>query len=358
MEPLFKELHYPALNKYKFKRYLSLIDDIDTNSREFDKEVLKISHPITLENIKKSLPSKGRFLIDCGSPFPTDTLFIPSSENSAPYLFVTLSGARSRSVLEANFNRWSYYTYLNGHMLSFLDPMLSKYPDLLLGWFYGTESFNLLAQLAEIIETFAKSLNIDNQHIIFWSSSGGGSAALYLTAIIQGSSCLVYNPQIFLEEWPYAPEFTSITGIDLKKKDIFHRNNVAALMRQNTTSNFFIIGNVRGKNDFNGQLQKFANLFDIYPSIGITQKKNIVLGTVSVESERPHAAFESKELIVFLLYFLQKILENAPLTSQDNLLFQGVSQLWNSHHKTKSTIGILRQRISRQTGNINLQTNI
>lgn len=351
MEPLFKEIHYPALNKYRFRKYTLLIDELNTTSRMCNKKILKTCYPITLESIRNNLPPKGRYLIDCNSPFPTDTLFIPSSENTAPYLFITLSGARGRSS-EARFSRWSYYTYLNGHMLSFLDPMLSKYSDLLLGWFYGTESFNLLAQIAEIIKTFAKNLNIDNQHIIFWSSSGGGSAALYLTAIIQGSSCLVYNPQFFLEEWPYAPEFMSITGIDLKKTDIFQRNNVVTLMQKNTESKFFIIGNIRGKNDFNGQIQKFANLFNMRPSIGITQKKNITLGTINVDTLHPHGAFETKEFIVFLLYFLQKILENSPLTIQDNLLFQGVSQIWNSHYKTQTTIGLLKQQLPEQKGNI------
>lgn len=93
-------------------------------------------------------------------------------KKQSKYLYVILNGALTGR--KPQFNRWSYYSFLDGSVLDIADPMYEKYEGLELGWYYGNNEENLRVYLAEYIRKIAEYLHVKYTDIIVWGSSGGG----------------------------------------------------------------------------------------------------------------------------------------------------------------------------------------
>lgn len=345
MHTLSRIIDYPECSSYNYDSYFKIITNITNKSCKIDKSLIADNNLlINIEELNEKIPESSRFIIDCHNEFLQDTLFV--RQGDAPYLFVSLTGARNDINTLGSFRRWSYYPYYNGHMLSFLDPMFRKFSTLKLGWYYGTESFNLLQQLANIILIFAKHLNIENKNIVFFASSGGGTAALYLSSIIENSNCIAYNPQIFLTNWPYSNMFTKITGINLYNEDKFKRNNIVSLLLNNKKSKYFIIQNIQSKLDYSGQILNLAKVLDMKLKYGIVKKDNIYVGLINVPSKTPHSAFESRSILFLMNFFMQNIMQNMEITPLEESMFLGMAELWAEHHTNMETIVQLRKKVN------------
>lgn len=345
MHTISRIIDYPECSSYNFNSYSKLVTSITNKLRKIDKDLITNDGAlINIEELNEKIPESSRLVIDCHNDFLQDTVFV--RQGNAPYLFVTLTGARNDINTLGSFRRWSYYPYYNGHMLSFLDPMFRKFPTLKLGWYYGTESFNLLQQLANIILIFAKHLNIENKNIIFFASSGGGTAALYLSSIIENSNCIAYNPQIFLTNWPYSNTFTKITGINLYKEDKFKRNNIVSLLLNNKKSKYFILENIQSEHDYSGQILKLSKELDIKLKYGIVSKDNIYIGLINVPSKTPHSAFESRNILFLMNFFMQNIMQNKEITPLEESMFLGFAELWAEHHTNMEKIVQLRKEVN------------
>ena len=343
MQTLSRIIDYPECSSYNYDSYSKIITNIKNESRNVDKSLIVDNDvSISIEELNEKIPDSSRFIIDCHNEFLQDTVFI--KQGDVPYLFVTLTGARNDINTLGSFSRWSYYPYYNGHMLSFLDPMFRKFSTLKLGWYYGTESFNLLQQLANIILIFAKHLNIENKNIIFFASSGGGTAALYLSSIIENSNCIAYNPQIFLTDWPYSNIFMKITGINLYNKDKFKRNDIVSLLLNNKNSKYFIIQNIQSELDYSGQILNLAKVLDVKLKYGIVNKDNIYIGLINVKSKRAHSAFESRSILFLINFFMYNIMKNKKITHLEESMFLGLAELWAEHHTNKEAIVKLREK--------------
>ena len=168
-------------------------------------------------------------------------------KKDSPYLFTFLNGGNSGN--NPCFYRWSYYKFLDGNYLNIADPMYRIHKDLILGWNYGNANVSFRKLIAEIVAHLARLLMIQNENIIFSSSSGGGSAVLDCANYIRGSKTISINPQIVLSEWPYVEEFERITKVNLKEDSTYNRNDGVSLLIDNNDNYHLLVMNIRDERD-------------------------------------------------------------------------------------------------------------
>lgn len=109
-------------------------------------------------------------------------------------LVVTFHGLLDRRKFKIpRFERARMTEPFGTSCLYWADPSLWLDRDLKLAWFTGSGSLDLFEIIAERTTSVAKAIGA--KRIIFTGSSGGGFAALQASALVPGSTALVFNPQ-------------------------------------------------------------------------------------------------------------------------------------------------------------------
>ena len=292
---------------------------------------------IGIENIKE-IPN-GRFQIKYqGVVF--DCLF--HLKEHMP-LYVVLSGAKANNPPE--FRRWSWHNVFNGSMLCIADPSYMQNDKLYLGWYYGTKSHCYRKMIADIVLKIANFLKVENNDVYFYGSSGGGTAAIHCAGLIQNSTAIAINPQIFLELYHYAPTFRQLTGIDLAKEDPWHRQDVSYFLLNSPKSNFILIENLQSEDDtvqFYALEKKLGASF----KYGITRLNNlgIWLYDANTQNSPTHNAQEDQTLY-FAIDYLAKSMKTC--TDWDHLeeLYLVISELWRTQWQLRDSLALQKKNI-------------
>lgn len=295
---------------------------------KIEKELIT-QNPICADNLENlNLDAQHRFYTDINGYHYEFFLY----KKESPKLYIIFGGARTYNGKKRDvpyFNRWSYYSFLDGNLLIIEDPMFYKYNDLLLGWFYGTDKENGCREgLTQLIQDIIKFLGISNDNVVFYSSSGGGTVAIYMASRFESSTAITLNPQIDLVQWSYAEKFTQITGIDLQKKDKWHRNDIVSQIKGATKSNFVILINEESDCD-KAQLAAFAKKYNCMPSRGLNQYGNLIIWLYKAKALMPHTAFETRELIWPIIY-LGNILKQKQDIKAYRELYALIGDLWSN----------------------------
>ena len=227
------------------------IDKFRMDSFQYDENLL-IDTDIKLNFHDFKNAPNGRFFIPYKN-IDFDCLFKKNHESNR--LYVLFSGARQENMPPV-FTRWSYCMYVNGSMLNIDDPMCKLNQKLELRWYYGTETESYCDYIVEIVEEFAKQNGFKD--IVFFSSSGGGYAALYCACKLDGSMAVAINSQFDLSSYSYAGVIEKITGLNLNKEDKFRRNNLSELIVNADYSKFLLIENCESQPDM-VQLNSFLS---------------------------------------------------------------------------------------------------
>ena len=220
-------------------------------------------------------------------------------------LYVFLDGARSRNRGTSlaplpNYISWSWYPKIEANILCFEDPMYYTFPDLHLGWFFGTEHQDYRKLLGEVIDRIACQLDIRRENIVLYGRSGGGTAALFTAQYLPGCTAVGVNPQINLTAYSYYPSFQSITGLDLTKESLFCRTDLISCIRQHPETHYIVLGNLLSSEDMSHHVIPLCNQLNILPSYGATRKENVIVWLFqALGPSSPHNSFEN--LIVFQL---------------------------------------------------------
>ena len=197
-------------------------------------------------------------------------------------LYVMFDGSRSRSggrdlAPLPSFSRWSWHKQMDASLVSIEDPMFYTFPQCTLGWYYGTKDEDYRQYCAQCIGKIADLLHIENEDIILYGSSGGGTAAIGVSRYLPGCSVVAINPQIFLDMYPYSEELEKITDMRLRTEaDRFIRNDNCRIIRENPGSMYFLVENVRSDGDYVTQFRTFCKNAGINPGFGIEKNGNIV----------------------------------------------------------------------------------
>jgi hypothetical protein len=127
---------------------------------------------------------------------PFGDLVIPAMarHTDGDFLAVTFNGAFNRARGELPFfNRVTTWLERTEPFLLFSDPVLALDPNLQLGWYAGTMTTDPTSAMAEMIRIVQGST--DTNRVCFQGASGGGFAALQMSARFPGSLAFVCAPQ-------------------------------------------------------------------------------------------------------------------------------------------------------------------
>lgn len=245
---------------------------------------------------------------------------------SSNRMFIVFDGAITnlKEHDQPQFNRWSWCPVMDGIMLNIEDPMYYMFPNLKLGWFYGTDQLDLRNVLYKVISSYVQYFNISNNNLFFYSSSGGGTVAIHMASMFKGSSAITINPQLFLNEWEYATKFEKVTSTKLSDD---YRLDIVKQIQSSPESTFIVAENVFSNDDCE-QLQLLKKSMNIDPVYGLNEYGNLVLWLYSGRYYKPHNAQEDKRFY-FSLLFLAKVkkqnLSVGPLRS----LYMFITELWD-----------------------------
>lgn len=253
-------------------------------------------------------------------------------------LYVMLNGDVGEfSINGPVFNRWSYYKFCGGSILSIADPMLDMYPDLHLGWYYGNKEINFRKLLAEFVKIITDILQIGQKDIVFCGSSAGGAPVFECASYISGAKAVAINPQIVLEEYYYAEEFTRITGNNLwvEGEQSDHRCNALYYIKNHDKNPYIIIDNIRSQNDMR-QIENIRNSLNIEVHYGLNVYDNLIMWLYDADVApvfNPHSACENYCIWFWIEYLVNHI--NRDACKELGPIYRLVNEFWHEHWLTR-----------------------
>lgn len=142
-------------------------------------------------------PSAARFRSDFGENRFLDALLV-SKQSSI--LVVSFHGAINRQKVSLpRFERLATLKHLNVSSMYFGDPGMWTSDSLSISWYTGWLKSGVQETIATEISRAASRLGC--QRIVIVGDSGGGFAALQISALIAGSLCVAFNPTTTLHNY-------------------------------------------------------------------------------------------------------------------------------------------------------------
>lgn len=228
------------------------------------------------------------------------------AKGEAKRLYVIFNGSRDIPKPPAKYRmnapRFSYSHMFAGNFLFIDDPMFYIYPKINLGWYYGYRDLPFLLVIDVFIMILINKLGVEASRVTFFSSSGGGYAALVAACYFPNSLSVSINPQLTLHDFRSYKNFKENTGLDLQEEDKFLRNDMAALIHK-SQSHHVIIVNSKDNVDMTQQLLPVCQKLDIQPKYGVTVKNNLVVWLYNAEGvPSTHTSFETRPLFLAIMH--------------------------------------------------------
>lgn len=326
---------FQFMENMQFDNYESFKERIDNaRSRMLSKDYSLLSdRQIDIDIDSVAGISNGRFNIEYNDIL-FECFFYYKSKSR---LYVFLNGALTDEPPQ--FKRWSYYSFLDGSILNIADPMYRLYDNLALGWYYGNKDCDFRIYITEIVKKIAQILCISDENIIFFGSSGGGAAAIECAALLNEAKGVSINPQIVLEEYTYAKEFSRITGVDLKNDDKWHRNDALYWLNTNTKSSHILIFNLRSRLDME-QVENICRMLNITVCYGLNVFKDLVIWIYDAEC-LPYVSGHSAQEFYCIMFVIEYMIKNIDLVknkSTDEDFFRLINELWYNHWQQEKKI--------------------
>jgi hypothetical protein len=186
-------------------------------------------------------------------------------------LFVLLSGAIDRSTQNPPiFHRWTWHEKFPGTVLAISDPTLNLDPEIGLGWYIGSKHNDATEAVAEIIRQVAQKQEIPLENVIMYGSSGGGFAALMITAKLGQGIAVAINCQInalhYLDDAVKTMLRVSFNNIDKQEVQETYPNRISVLenwkISQNT-AHAILIQNKGDTFHYEHHYKKFAEFLNL-----------------------------------------------------------------------------------------------
>ncbi len=212
--------------------------------------------------------------------------FLAKIKKRSDKMVIFGSGAFNRDKLEPPiFQRHSWINEINETVILFNDPTLYL-GKINLGWGYGNNESHFLEEISTIIKRLQSLLSIHSKNVLFYGSSGGGFMALMLAGFVEGSRCIVNNPQTSITKYfkTHVERLFSVAHpqLSLEEAKTLHpeRTSVTRLyQRKNTVPKITYIQNSQSKHDINNHLLPFITElstiedFDDYVTIKLYSDK-------------------------------------------------------------------------------------
>jgi len=190
--------------------------------------------------------------------------FLIRIKQKSPNVIILGSGA-SENQHPPIFQRYTWMEEFDDSLIFYNDPTLYL-GNINLGWGQGTIERFYLKEIAIILEKLIQKLNVANENILFYGSSGGGFMSLILAGYIKESCALVNNPQTILTNWYIDPlkQVFNISYPNLSLEEINHlfaeRINVIAFYNQiKHVPRIYYLQNIAAEFDMKNHLEPFVD---------------------------------------------------------------------------------------------------
>lgn len=226
-------------------------------------------NPTTFTLSSPTKPKPERTALQLGGPHWTFPALYFNGGNQR--LFVMLGGAADRNKITLPyFNRWTWAAAgkFPGHVLCVADPTLELHDDMRVGWYLGTTKHDATDELCNLIRRFAETLDIPEDKIVFWGSSGGGFASLAMAARIEGSTAVAINGQTEILAYNLDSAVRRVRNLCFNSKSAVeieqmfgHRVSMKNAWRNNRHSRAILIQNKQDTHHYRRHFQPFWTAF-------------------------------------------------------------------------------------------------
>ncbi len=251
-----------------------------------------------------------------------ETAYLP--QPSSERLLVVLAGAVTRTkngvqqlAKLPQLNMWSWSKKLNVNYLFIEDPMYYMFhePQLLQGWYYGTETIDFRKYTADLICRIAEKECFRYSDIVIYGLSAGGTAALAVGKNIPGCSVISNNPTINFWNYRYTPEFESITGIDLEAASRPGERNDVLQNIETSYSKFLLMINGLSAADTGLHLKYVSERFhyECKPGLNAVADNFLVWVYAAPGAANPHTSVPRPSMMKFLLWICKQNWSDIPV---------------------------------------------
>lgn len=326
----FEQSIFPFMNGINYSSYEQFLDDVTEKRNQMlipDKRLV-LGDPVQLNLQTFSGIPNGRFT----TVFQGIRLECFAFVRKGKPLYVLLNGAiEDFRKNDSVFHRWSYYKFCTGSILNIADPMFAMYDGLHMGWYYGNKEINLRKLIAEFVKAIADILQIEYKDVVFCGSSAGGAPVFECASYIPGAKAAAINPQIVLEEYYYAEEFTRITGIEFSGKQHDHRSNALHYIKNRGRNSYIIIVNIRSRSDMK-QIENIKSDLNIEICYGLNVYDNLIIWLYDADVMpifNPHSACEYYCIWFWIEYLVNQI--NSVPCNRLDAVYRLVNEFWYEH---------------------------
>ncbi len=250
--------------------------------------------------------------------------FINLGNNDRLYCF--LSGAAHGDAI---FHRWSWNNYHTS--ISIADPMYTvKHYNL--AWYLGTKNIDYREVISKIIIKVARLLKINNNNIVVYGSSMGGTASLFISNYIKNSISVSINPQLDYTSWyAYKKIKTEMEYGD----DINYRLNWRDTLLNG--NKHLMLMSIRSEDDLKN-IEKLSRFLNLEIKYGLQFKGNNFIWTYDSEynlNKRTgtwgtHSSMENRELFTLLDNCVDEVIHRGQLDSYKVL---AINEIWYAMSK-------------------------
>lgn len=235
--------------------------------------------------------------------------YLWSPKEKADRLFVLFSGdAQRKQNNPPVFQRWSWAPSFSGHCLYVSDPMLHMNPDMGLAWYAGTEDHDPMERIIHQVRDMLSLLQLEPKDVCAYGSSGGGFAAIRMSAMFPGISAIAINPQINIANYEKSSP-DRYARVCLKREDRYKAladfplrmdllQHVKALKQQR----LIVIQNTLDTHHYDEHYKPFCS------AMGANSKQNLDEGNfrrVLFSDERGHGKAETPEAFGAAMHILE-----------------------------------------------------
>lgn len=191
-------------------------------------------------------------------------------KNNSKKLVVFSNGAYDLSKnTPPVFMRASWVEEMNYNAL-FIDDKTVHNNGLRIGWGVGTKDRHFLIDYSQIVKKVTKELNIIDKDIYYFGSSQGGFMSMALSAMHEGTTAIVNNPQTYVDNYHERAVNALYNTIfpEKSRKDILieyaDRISITTIFRKYRTPRTFYYQNRLCTSDMRNHLSPFLRRLDRY----------------------------------------------------------------------------------------------
>lgn len=237
------------------------------------------------------------------------------------------------------FRRWRWYNYVDAYWICIEDPMYFDNDEICMGWYWGTDAKNYREYVAEIAHILCARYNIDYNNVVFYGSSGGGTAAIHSAALFGNGVSVAINAQYNFENFSpydigYINDLKKYLDIDITKPDKFKRNELYNVIMQSPDVAFVIIDNVLSDRDISFHLKYSTEKIGFVPRYGLSKIDNIYFWLYDAEGENPHICVDNKN-IFYCIDFLSRLALGRQNIDEYQSLYLLFNEFWHDHFSSK-----------------------